>query len=72
MLSEILKKLDFKELLNASLVQKSWRKAASPIIANSAFILIDCEEDAINKFRSFSINYKFIQFWVSIHGLKLA
>ena len=50
MLSEILRKIYFAELLNVFLVQKSWRKAASPIIANSAFILIGSEEEAINKF----------------------
>ena len=40
MLSEILRKLKFRDLLNASIVSKYWRSVASPILANSAILSI--------------------------------
>ena len=67
MLSEILRKLKFKDLLTASEVSKYWRGVAAPIIANSAILPIrtNSMRKATEILGQLTIGYKHIAFPVS-------
>ena len=67
MLSEILRKLKFKDLLTASEVSKYWRGVAAPIIANSAILPIVnySRQEAAEILGNLTIGYKHMAFSVS-------
>ena len=67
MLSEILRKLKFRDLLTASEVSKYWRDVAAPIIANSAIMSITTEsmQTATEILGQLTIGYKHMVFSVS-------
>ena len=67
MLSEIFKKLNFGDLLNASEVSKYWRDVAAPIISNSAIfpIRINSMQEATEILGKLTIDYKHMAFPVS-------
>ena len=67
MLSEILRKLKFRDLLNASEVSKYWRDVAAPIIANSAILPIKTNsmQETTEKLGQLTIGYKHLAFYVS-------
>ena len=67
MLSEILRKLKFRDLLNASEVSKYWRDVAAPIISNSAIfpIRINSMQEATEILGKLTIGYKHMAFPIS-------
>ena len=67
MLSEILRKLKFRDLLTASEVSKYWRDVAAPIIANSAILPIRTNsiQEATEILGKLTIGYKHLAFYVS-------
>ena len=67
MLSEILKKISFGDLLTASKVSKYWRDVAAPIIANSFILPIKTKsmQKATKILRRLTIGYKHMVFSVS-------